>query len=360
MRAWWNYEAWDDLVRWGVGVAILVGLTALLAMLKALLGRRWARLAARTATRVDDVLVDLLQATRVSFLAALATLAAIQVMPVPDRAEAFIRKVVLVVSLFQAGVWGARALRELVDRGFGSKGEGSDPSRVTGARMVGFLSRVVLWTIVLLMALDNFGVNVSTLIAGLGVGGVAVALAAQNILGDLFASVSILLDKPFVVGDFIAVDTFMGAVEQIGVKTTRLRSLSGEQIVFANSDLIKSRVRNYKRMSERRIEFTFGVAFGTPPEVLGRLPSQLREIVTAQPKTRFDRAHFATIGDSAFMFSIVYFVLEPDYNLFMDTQQTINLAILKRLAEEKAVLAYPSRRIYVEGEVPTRPSAPPS
>jgi small-conductance mechanosensitive channel len=300
---------------------------------------------------VDDVLVDLVGATRLSFLVGLAMLAAGQVMPLSEKADHVVRRLVLLVTLLQAGVWGARGLRELVDRRFTYEGEGADPSRATAAQMIGFLSRAVLWIVLVLMALDNFGVNVTTLIAGLGVGGVAVALAAQNILGDLFASVSILIDKPFVVGDVIAVDTFTGAVEQIGIKTTRLRSLGGEQIVFANSDLIKSRLRNYKRMMERRVAFNVGIVYQTPPDLVAQVPGMLRAMVETQAKTRFDRAHLATLGDSALSFEIVYVVLDPDYRLAMDIQQAINLAILRQFAEKRIAFAFPTRTLHVEGEL---------
>jgi len=362
MRSWTNIEEWDELVRWGVGLATLVGLTLLLVALKAVLRRRLGKLALRTATRVDDVLVDMVGATRVSFLVGLAMLAAGQVMPLSEKAHHIVHRVVLLVTLLQAGVWGARGLRELVDRRFTHEAEGADPARATAAQMVGFLARAILWTVLFLMALDNFGINVTTLLAGLGVGGVAVALAAQNILGDLFASVSILLDKPFVVGDFIAVESLMGTVEQIGVKTTRLRSLSGEQIIFANSDLIKSRVRNYKRMLERRVVFNVSIVHQTPPDLVAQVPGMLRAMVETQAKTRFDRAHLASIGESALTFETVYIVLDPDYTLGMDIQQAINLAILRQFAEKKIVLAHPTRTVHVDGALllPATPAPTPA
>jgi len=194
------------------------------------------------------------------------------------------------------------------------------------------------------------GVDITALIAGLGIGGIAVALALQNVLGDLFASLSIVLDKPFVIGDFIIVDDLLGTVEHIGLKTTRVRSLFGEQLVFSNSDLLNSRIRNYKRMHERRIVFSLGVTYQTPYEKLAAIPDIIREIIELQEQVRFDRAHFKEYGDFALEFEIVYYMLVPDYNAYMDTQQAINLALYERFEKEGISFAYPTQTLYVSAE----------
>jgi small-conductance mechanosensitive channel len=197
--------------------------------------------------------------------------------------------------------------------------------------------------------LDNIpGVQVDTLIASLGIGGIAVALALQNILGDLFASLSITLDKPFVIGDFIIVDELMGEVERIGLKSTRLRSLSGEQLVFANADLLSSRIRNFKHMERRRASFKLGVTYATPPEKLARIPSLVQEIIQAQAQVTLDRVHFKEMGEFALIFEIVYYMEMPDYKLYMDTQETINLAICQRFAEEGIEFAYPTQTVFLK------------
>jgi small-conductance mechanosensitive channel len=189
---------------------------------------------------------------------------------------------------------------------------------------------------------------VTALVAGLGIGGIAVALAAQNILGDLFASLSITLDRPFVIGDFLAVDGFLGSVEYIGIKSTRLRSLGGEQIVMSNADLLGSRVRNYGRMTERRVVFTIGVVYETPVEVLERIPALIREAIEGQPGTRFDRSHFAKHGGSSLDFETVYYVLSSEYNRYMDVQQAINLRVHREFAARGIEFAYPTQRLLVE------------
>jgi small-conductance mechanosensitive channel len=201
---------------------------------------------------------------------------------------------------------------------------------------------------VLLLALDNLGVDVTALVAGLGIGGIAVALAVQNMLGDLFAALSITLDQPFVVGDFLILDDFLGTVEYIGIKSTRLRSLSGEQIIMPNSDLISSRVRNYGRMYERRVVFTVRVNYGTPYALVEEIPSIIRAAIERQPGTRFDRSHLASLGLHSLEYESVYYVLTGDYNKYMDTQQAINLEILREFARRGIEIALPTQKLFVD------------
>jgi len=174
---------------------------------------------------------------------------------------------------------------------------------------------------------------------------VAVALALQNVLGDVFASLSIVLDKPFVLGDFLIMGEYVGSVENIGLKTTRIRSLSGEQLVFSNNDLLNSRIRNYGRLLERRILFTIGVTYQTPREQVVQIPEMIRKAVEDQERARFDRSHFKSYGDFALIFETVYFVLGPEYNLYMDIQQAINLSIHAQFEEEGIEFAYPTQTL---------------
>jgi small-conductance mechanosensitive channel len=262
--------------------------------------------------------------------------------------EMIIPRVATIGLVIQLGLWSTAGLAMFLTLRR-ARQLAADPSTVAAMDLVGFLLRLVVWTAVLLVLLDNLGVNVTTLIAGLGVGGVAVALAAQNILGDLFSSLSIVLDKPFVVGDFIVIGEYLGSVEHVGLKTTRVRSLSGEQLVFSNTDLLTSRIRNYGRMFERRVVASFGVTYQTPLAKVRRIPAIIREIVEGQSKVRFDRGHFQALGDSALAFEYVYYVLTPDYNHYMDVQQNINLALLERLAAEGVEFAYPTQTVFVSG-----------
>jgi small-conductance mechanosensitive channel len=208
--------------------------------------------------------------------------------------------------------------------------------------VLGFAAKVVLWSVILLLALDNLGVDVTALVAGLGIGGVAVALALQNVLGDLLASLSIVFDKPFVIGDTITVDDLTGTVESIGLKTTRLRGASGEQLVLANGELLKSRIRNWQRMTERRVVLAFGVPHSTPAAAVERIPAMVRDLIEQQDLLRFDRAHFKGFGAAALDFEAVYWVLSPDHGAFMDRQQAVNLGLLR------AFFAVPAQTLVLE------------
>ncbi|MGP1680746.1 MAG: mechanosensitive ion channel family protein [Giesbergeria sp.] len=201
-----------------------------------------------------------------------------------------------------------------------------------------------------MLLLDNLGFDVNALVAGLGIGGIAIGLALQNILGDLFASLSIVLDKPFQVGDFVVIDDFSGTVENIGLKTTRLRSLSGEVLVFSNGDLTKSRLRNYKLMKERRIPFTFGIAFSATPEQLEQLPGAVKRVVDAQEQARFDRTHFTGFSGASLDFEVVYWMRTPDYSAYRDVQQAINLGMMREFASIGVEFAVSTRTVLQAGE----------
>jgi small-conductance mechanosensitive channel len=220
-----------------------------------------------------------------------------------------------------------------------------------------FVGKLVLWAILVLAALDNLGINVTALVAGLGIGGVAVALALQNVLSDLFASLSIVFDKPFVIGDSISVNDLSGSVETIGLKTTRLRGAGGEQIVLANGELLKSRIHNWQRMSERRVVLAFGVPRDTPADVVAGVPERIRGIVEGLDQVRFERAHFKGFGESSLDFEAVYWILQPAYELFMDRQQAVNLALLKTLQEEGIGLAVPTQSLLLSRD-PRSPVSP--
>ena len=336
----------QSVLRWLAAASILALVPFVTTVLRRRIVRKWGDIAARTSTRADDTAVRIIAATRTWFLVALGIMAASLVLELNDRVEGSLRMGALIAALIQAGIWAGIAIEMAIHLYFDSQEEG--PAR-TGAGVLRFMARAILWSLVALMILANLGVDVTALVAGLGIGGVAVALALQNILSDLFASISILLDKPFVRGDFIIVGDELGTVEKIGIKTTRVRSLGGEQLVFANNDLLQSRVRNYKRMEERRVVFRIGVVYETPADKLEAIPGALREIVEGMELTRFDRAHFAAYGDFALQFEVVYHVLSSDFAVYMDIQQAINLAIFRRFEREGIAFAYPTQTLHAPG-----------
>lgn len=335
-----------NLSRWVIGLALWAVIALALMLLVRILRRRLEGLVARTKTKIDDIALAVIGRTAKWFLIAVGAFFAIGVVQPNEATVLAVRRVVFVLLLLQIVRWGGALIRAWVGQ-YSESRLATDAASVTTVRAVGFLLKLALWVVVFLLALDNFGVDITALIAGLGVGGIAVALALQSILGDLFASLSIVLDKPFVIGDFLIVGDYLGVVENIGLKTTRIRSLSGEQIVMSNSDLLQSRIRNYKRMFERRVPFEIGIVYGTPLDQVRRIPDMLRGIIEAQDQTRFDRAHFKAYGDFALKFEIVYYVLVPDYNVFMDIQQNINLAIGEAFEKDGIEFAFPTRTVHL-------------
>ena len=330
----------NTVLAWGIAgaVALLAGAFLIGARMG---GVRW--LAARDTTghpRSFTYARSILEGTQPWFLITVAVFIGMQFVAVPRKADRFVEHLTMIAVIAQAALWASLAIRHWLARQVAAKQQ-TDAGAATTVSVLGFFAQLALWSLVVLLALENLGFNITTLLAGLGIGGVAVALAAQGILGDVFASVTIALDKPFAIGDFITIDDVMGTVEHVGLKTTRLRSLSGEQVVLANTDLLKGRVRNFKRLSERRIEFTLHVAQDAEAAQLALIPAIIREAIEAQPKTRFDRAHFKKYGESALIFESAFYFSDPDYNRYMDAQQAINLAIYQGLQREGITLACP-------------------
>lgn len=294
---------------------------------------------------------SLLKSIRIWFLLALAIYGAEElfdlshVLDLPKIAPSAIRSLMVIAGFLQAGIIGNVFMQESVHRYVTYKAA-RDSNWKTAEGVIQLAFRTAIWALVVLLALDNLGIDITALVTGLGIGGIAAALAINNILGDLFASLSIILDDPFEVGDFIIVGDLMGTVEKIGIKSTRVRSLTGEQIVFANADLLGSRIRNYKRMQERRVVFPLGIIYETPHEKVKTVPEWIRSIVESQENVRFDRCHFKAFGDFSLNFETVYYTLTPDYNIFMDIQQTINQQILAKFADEGVDFAYPTQVEY--------------
>jgi small-conductance mechanosensitive channel len=337
-------EAW----LWTIGTLVVV--VAVFFVLRYLVTRRVESLAQRTSTRADDLIVAVLRKSGFLILIWLALTIALRILTIEAELRALLGRIAVLAFLLQLGIW-ASALVDAWMRRYTRERVATDATSVTTMRAVAFAVKIFAWTMVLLLTLDNFGVNVTALITGLGIGGVAVALAVQNVLGDVLAALAIVLDKPFVIGDFIIVGTELGTVEQIGIKTTRVRSLGGEQIIFSNAELLQSRIRNYKRMEERRVVFGFRVLYTTPREKLQLVPQIAREAVLERERVRFDRAHVARFGDSGLEIEVVYYVLSPDYNVYMDTQQAINFAILRRLNEEGINFAFTTHTVHLQGEL---------
>ncbi|NCB01118.1 MAG: mechanosensitive ion channel family protein, partial [Spirochaetia bacterium] len=223
------------------------------------------------------------------------------------------------------------------------------------------LLKFILWIVGIIFLMGNLGLDVSTAIAGLGVGGIAVAIAAQGILGDLFSYLVIFFDKPFELGDFIVFGDKSGVVERIGIKSIRIRVLSGELLIIANSDLTSTRIHNYKQMVRRRVVFTIGVIYETTAEKLEKIPSIIKDIITTVEAIEgvvFDRSHFFAFGDYSLKFETVYYVPTNDYNIYMNTQQEIYYKLFKAFENEGITFAYPTQMVYTKKEATTTEVVP--
>jgi small-conductance mechanosensitive channel len=336
----------NSIADWAVAGTVAVAVWSGLSILRRLIAARYKQFSTVHRPAPIRLIFYLLANTKQFLFLAIALDAGQEILTLPAIVQHTVSTIVLMLILLQVGLWAGRSLRFYLEIKEMERG----PDRVyTGSLdIIHFVAGILIWSLLILVALDNLGVNITALLAGLGVGGVAVALALQNVLGDLFASLSIALDKPFVVGDTLTIDTFTGAVERIGIKTTRLRSVSGEQIILSNADILKSRVRNLGRAPEQRALASIRVTYETPGEKLEEIPKLLESIVREQTNARFERCHLKTLGDSCLEFELSYFVQQPKINPLLDLQQAVNFRILAEFRRLGVEFAYPAQRIMVE------------
>lgn len=338
----------NPLKMWVIAVGMTILGTFVLTFVTKVLARTFTALQGKLPGNFAQVLAEMFRRTKRAILFVVSLYAASSFLSLPASLSTSLRYVAVILAGIQIGVWAGFLVTKLVSE-YVIRNTDHDEAP-SGIAVATLIARVIIWAFIVLLVLDNLGFNITTLVAGLGVGGIAIAMASQNVLADLFASLSILLDKPFKVGDFIIVGDMLGSVEHIGLKTTRLRSLGGEQLVFSNADLLSSRIRNYKRMQERRVVFTVGVEYSTAYEKLKRIPQMIKSIIESVDQTRFDRSHFMSYGDFSLNLETVYYVLAADYNIYADVQQEINLKLFKKFEDEGIVFAFPSRTLYLAND----------
>ncbi len=349
-----NYYQWSKDYQlsgnsiWAWLVALLVFLVSFYLLKSA---RNWLQREGQPGSirQTNPVFKVLRPATRRTYFLVLAVLSlysALYFLTIPEKTQQVIDLIATLAIFGQIIIW-ANSLIDHYAKVYSETRPPDDRTMGTALGLATFVAKSVLMGLLVLLALDQMGINITALVAGLGIGGVAIALALQNILSDLFSSLTIVLDKPFAVGDFLVVGDFSGTVERVGLKTTRVRSLSGELLVFSNSDLLQSRIRNFQSMNERRAVFHFGVLYETPYDKLAEIPEIVRKIVEKQPMAHFDRAHFFKYGDFSLDFEVVYYIRDRIYLTYMDTQQAINLELFKTFSEKGIGFAYPTRTVYV-------------
>lgn len=331
---------------WAVAIAAFLVTFTVLPLLKSYLMRVAKQHSHASELVAVQLLLRLIPRTSRLFMWVVALNVAERFLDFPARIEQGLHVLILVGVWFQVGLWAMTAVEYFLERKQRQSGV-IDSAFVNSIGIINFAARAVIWSVVTLLALDNLGVNVTALVAGLGVGGIAIALAVQTVLGDLLASLSITLDKPFVVGDGLSVDDINGKVEHIGIRSTRIRSVNGEQIILSNADLLKSRVRNFGRIEERRGVISIGIAYETPLEKVKRARELIVAAIAAQPNVRLERCHFKELGAASLNFEAVFFVEDPAFDALMNAQQDINFRILESFAAEGIQFAYPTQKVFV-------------
>jgi small-conductance mechanosensitive channel len=318
----------------------------IITIFKRIILKRLKRWAESTETKLDDFVIKGVEKTLIPLLYFGILFFAIKLLVIPDKVERVINIISVVIVTFLVIKTVVAVIRFSLNAYMMRREQGETKQKQIRGLIT--IVNITVWIIGILFLLDNLGFEISAVIAGLGIGGIAIALAAQAVLGDLFSYFVIFFDRPFEIGDFVIVGDKMGNIENIGIKTTRIRSLSGEQLVCSNTDLTNSRVHNYKRMERRRIVFKLGVLYETKVEHLEEIPKIIKQIIDDQEKATFDRSHFIAYGDFSLNFETVYFVDAPDYVIYADTQQSINLKIYKEFSKRGIVFAYPTQTLYLQ------------
>lgn len=335
--------AGNSVADWAVATGVFIIMFIALELFRKVLVTRLLKLAKKTHSKVDDVLSGFLHSIKWPVFFLVALFFALKGVEVPASIQLILDIAILVVI-----VWQVTRVTEEIACMLMVRHLRKTNSDATLPSVFRITIRLVLWSVGGLMVLSNAGVDITSLVAGLGIGGLAVSLALQNILSDLFSSFSLAVDKPFEIGDFIIVGDNMGTVKHIGLKTTRLTAIGGEELVISNAELTSARVQNFKKMQKRRILFNIGVTYDTTPEKLAKVNEIVEQAITQQENVEFARSHFFSFGDSALIFEVVYFMLTNDYNIYMEKQQAINLDIHKKFAEEGIEMAFPTQTVYVK------------
>lgn len=330
---------------------VFVILTLFFWLLRMVVIERLKSLSSKTSTDIDDVVVDAVRGVRPWVYTIAALFASLQFFTLPEIPNKVLTGLFLFAIVWQT-IEVACCFVDYFAKRFMMKdrdGDGIvDPNAATASHMVTLIARIVFWALGVLFVLSNIGIEVTSLIAGLGIGGIAVAFALQGVLGDLFASFSLYFDKPFRIGDFIVIGADSGTVEKIGIKSTRIRTLQGEELVVSNTELTTARVQNFKKMQKRRIVMQFGVTYETAQEKLREIPGIVKRSFEVLEGADLDRVHFTSFGDSALIFEVVYYVTSSDYSVYMDLQQAFQFDLLEKFAEVGIDFAYPTQTIYTK------------
>lgn len=338
----------NSIISYIIFIGILLSALLVLLIIKKIFISKLLKYCKKTETNLDNLIVDIVRKNVFPITSYGSFYLAIKYLKINDFLNKTITILGLLLVLINVVNIISKLLKYYIEEGSNKKPERSE--RVNILKGVFPAIEVILWGLGAVFLMDNLGFNISAVVAGLGIGGIAVAMGAQKILGDMFSYLFILIDKPFEIGDYIVLGEFSGNIERIGLKTTRVRSLGGEQIVISNSDVASSRIRNYKTMKERRATFSIGVTYNTPVETLKTIPAIIKELIEKNDNVRFDRAVFTSFGDFSLKFEAVYFILSENYNVFAGIQQNINFDIIEVFKSKEIEFAFPTNTVYINKE----------
>lgn len=339
----------NTFLTWLIAASIIIASVIIVKAVKVVVIRRLKNWALNTKTTWDNFIIEVVDKSVLPILYISAFYFALQTLKLPENID----KIIQVAYMFAFTYFILKIISAAFKKfiySFIQRSEESESKQKQAGGLIAIVN-IIIWICGIIFLIDNMGYNVTTLIAGLGVGGIAIALAAQAVLGDLFSYFVIFFDRPFEIGDFVQLGPDNGIIEYIGIKTTRIRTLSGEQLICSNTDLTNSRLRNYKRMEKRRVVFSLGVTYQTTHSQLSEIPNIVKGIVSSKPQLQFDRGHFSGYGDFSLNFEFVYYVLDADYNLYMDNQQEVYLEIFSAFEKKEIDFAYPTQTIVMDKEI---------
>lgn len=348
MDKFWEQIFLGNTVRdWAIALGIIIGSMLILRIIRTIVLKRLRDWASKTSTTFDDFVIRVFKRSAMPILYVMAVYVGLQYLVIPVKASNIMRVAIMVIAVFFV----IRIITDVLSYAFERFTGNQELAQVKQAKGILLIVKVILWLIGIVFLVDNLGYDITTIVAGLGIGGIAIALAAQTILGDLFSYLVIFFDKPFETGDFIVLGDKSGIVDYVGIKTTRIRTLSGEQLVVSNTDLTNSRVQNFKRMERRRIVFVIGVTYETGSEKLKMIPGIVKNIIDPIEGASFDRAHFMAFGDFSLNFEIVYYIESADYLQYMDVHQNVCLSIYEQFEKAAIEFAYPTQKLILTREV---------
>ena len=350
MQEFLNQTFWGNTVQsYLIAAGIFIGASLIIFIFRKVVISRLRKWAESTETKLDDLLIRGLQKSIIPVLNILVFYFAVKTLSLHPKVERAVDVISVILITYFIIKMITAALRFGLDSYIKSKSTEEEEAqrRIKQMRGITAIVSFFIWVLGFIFLLDNLGFEITTVIAGLGIGGIAIALAAQAVLGDLFSYFVIFFDRPFEIGDFIVIGEFRGNIEHIGIKTTRVRSLSGEQLVFGNSDLTSSRIQNFKRMDRRRVVFKLGVTYQTPADKIEQAIKIVEQIIIDHPDVTYDRGHFATFGAFSLDLEFVYFVLSNDYNQYMNIQQDVNFRVLREFEKLGVAFSYPTQTLFV-------------